>query len=211
MHLVSPLEFERSALRALAGARGWSLDRSGPGAGGIARWAARAAIPPGSVVVLAGVAGSLRARPTPGEAVEVSAVVDEGGRRFAPDCQLTSLPRARCLSAREPIGSPDAKRAEAARDRADVVDLESAEFARIAIERGWRWHVVRGISDGALDALPTGIDRWTDAEGRTRIGAVLGALLRRQATPGDLVRIGRASTAAMKVVAAALGAVQSAR
>jgi hypothetical protein len=70
---------------------------------------------------------------------------------------------------------------------------------------------VRGISDGALDALPTGIDRWTDAEGRTRIGAVLGALLRRQATPGDLVRIGRASTAAMKAVAAALGAVQSAR
>ena len=211
MHLVSPLEFERSALRSLAGARGWSLDRSGPGAGGIARWAARAAIPPGSVVVLAGVAGSLRATPSPGEAVEVSAVVDEAGRRFAPEGHLTTLPRARCLSAPEPIESTEAKRAEAARDRADVVDLESAEFARIAIERGWRWHVVRGISDGHLDALPPGIDRWTDADGRTRIGAVCGALLRRQATPGDLVRIGRASTAAMKAVSAALGAVQSAR
>jgi adenosylhomocysteine nucleosidase len=211
MHLVSPLEFERSALRALAGARGWTLERSGPGADAIARWAARAALPAGSVVVLAGVAGSLRPRPSTGDAVEVSSVVAEDGRRFVPDGRLTALPQVRCLSAREPIGSPDAKRAEAARDRADVVDLESAEFARVAIERGWRWHVVRGISDGHLDALPPGIDRWTDSEGRTRIGAVLGALLRRQATPGDLVRIGRASTAAMRAVAAALAAVQSAR
>jgi len=77
MHLVSPLEFERSALRALARERGWPLDRSGPGAPGIRHWATGAAIPPGSLVVLAGVAGSLRERPAPGEAVEVSAVVDE--------------------------------------------------------------------------------------------------------------------------------------
>lgn len=211
MHLVSPLEFERSALRALARERGWRLERSGPGSEGISRWAAGAALPPGSLVVLAGVAGSLRDRPAPGEAVEVAAVTDVRGRVSVPERALTDLPRVRCLSAGSPVGTPDAKRAEAARDRADIVDLEAAEFARIATARGWRWHVVRGISDGHLDALPAGIEQWTDAEGRTRLGAVAAALLRRQATVGDLARIGRASSTAMRAVAAALARVQPPR
>ena len=211
MHLVSPLEFERSALRALARERGWPLDRSGPGAPGIRHWATGAAIPPGSLVVLAGVAGSLRERPAPGEAVEVSAVVDEEGRLSVPDGALTALPRARCLSVAAPLGTPGAKRAEADRGRADIVDLEAAEFARVATARGWRWHVVRGISDGHLDALPAGIERWTDAEGRTRLGAVAAAVLRRRARIGDLVRVGRDSSAAMRAVGEALARVQPAR
>ena len=211
MHLISPLEFERSALRALAARNGWRLDRTGPGSAGIRRWAASADIPAGSLVVLAGVAGSLRPRPAPGEAVELSAVVGPDGRLAVPGPPLTTLARARCLSVPAPIATVAGKRAEALRDRSDIVDLESAAFASVAIDRGWRWHVVRGISDGWLDALPEGIDGWTDAEGRTRLGAVARALLRRPATAADLVRIGRASTAAMRAVAAALASVQASR
>jgi len=110
-----------------------------------------------------------------------------------------------------PLGTPGAKRAEADRGRADIVDLEAAEFARVATARGWRWHVVRGISDGHLDALPAGIERWTDAEGRTRLGAVAAAVLRRRARIGDLVRVGRDSSAAMRAVGEALARVQPAR
>lgn len=153
----------------------------------------------------------MRDRPAVGEAIEAAAVVDGDGRLFVPDRALTDLPRVRCLSVASPLGTPEEKRAEAARDRADVVDLEAAEFARAAVARGWRWRVVRGISDGHLDALPAGIERWTDDDGRTRLGAVAAALLRRQATAGDLVRIGRASAAAMRAVAHALARVQPAR
>lgn len=202
MHLLSPLEFERSALRGVGRRPGVRLHCCGPGAERVAAWAARAGLPAGSLVVLVGVAGALAGGLAAGAAVEVSEVVGAGVA--GPSLRLTGLPLARAVSVAAPLADADEKRAERARSGADVVDMESAAFAREAMARGWRWTIVRGISDGALDALPAGVAGWTDADGRTRAARVAVALLRRPALARDMARLGARSRRAMAAVARAL-------
>ena len=215
MHVICPLEFERSRLAHAAKARGWVLHCSGPGRAGIERWAASVRFPAGTEVVLAGVAGGLRPAAIPGTAVVPSIIVDEDGRVWhAPartdlsDAGAPPRPAVRCLSAEHVIRTPDAKRVAAERFDADLVDMESAAFARVAEAAGWNWRVIRGISDGYNEALPDGVERWTSANGRTRIGAVLGSLARRPMRLPTLVpqllALGRRSGAAMQAVEDAL-------
>ena len=215
MHVICPLEFERSRLAHAAKARGWVLHCSGPGGAGIERWAASVRFPAGTHVVLAGVAGGLRPTAIPGTAVVPSIIVDEDGRVWHPpvrtgraDAGAPPQPAVRCLSAQQVIRTPDAKRVAAERFDADLVDMESAAFARVAEAAGWDWQVIRGISDGYNETLPDGVELWTSANGRTRIGAVLGSLARRPMRLPTLVpqllALGRRSGAAMQAVEDAL-------
>jgi nucleoside phosphorylase len=208
MHIVCPLEFERSALRALGRRPGVALHRCGPGAAAVAAWAAREGLTAGSTVVLAGVAGGLAAEAPTGAAVEAAAVLGDGcpAGGWRPRATLTALPRVTIVSVAAPITDAAGKRAERARSGAAVVDLEAAAFAREAEARGWRWTVVRGVSDGADDALPAGVDRWTDADGRTRPARVAAAILRRPALLPGVARLGGRSRRAMAAVAEALAA-----
>jgi hypothetical protein len=64
------------------------------------------------------------------------------------------------------------------------------------------------VSDGADDPLPDGVERWTDARGRTRPAPVAWDLLRGRVSVADLARLGSAAARAMKSVAAALEGVQ---
>lgn len=204
MYIVCPLEFERSALRRLAAERGWNLACCGPGAAAVAAWARRYGPPAGSTVVLAGVAGSLRPSVPPGEAVEISSVVDaEAAIEFVPR-RLTELPRVRCIAVQAPLATVEAKREEAARNRADIVDMESAAFAREAIPRQWRWSVIRGISDGADESLPPGVEHWTDDRGKTRLLRVAGSLARRPWMVREVTQLGARSFLAMDAVQRAL-------
>ena len=215
MHVICPLEFERSRLARAAKARGWVLHCSGPGRAAIERWAASVRFPAGTEVVLAGVAGGLRPAAIPGTAVVPSIIVDEDGRLWHPtartgrgDVAAPPRPAVRCLSAQHVLRTPDAKRVAAERFDADLVDMESAAFARVAEAAGWNWRVIRGISDGYNETLPEGVERWTSANGRTRIGAVLGSLARRPMRLPTLVpqllALGRRSGAAMQAVEDAL-------
>lgn len=163
----------------------------------------------GAVVILAGVAGGLRAPPHAGAAVVVDEAIDVHGgawRRREPiapehpgvvalsvDCVAADVATKRRLAAKHP--------------RAAIVDLESASFAAEAERRGLRWIVVRGISDGADDALPDGVDSWTTADGRTRFGAVAAALARRPTMVPSLMRLGRQTAAAMRAVGDMLDAI----
>jgi hypothetical protein len=110
------------------------------------------------------------------------------------------------VSVAAPITDAAGKRAERARSGADVVDLEAAAFAREAEARGWRWAVVRGVSDGAGDALPAGVEGWTGADGRTRVASVAVAIVRRPALLPEVLRLGARSRRAMAAVAVALEA-----
>lgn len=208
MHIVCPLEFERSALRGLARLPGVRVHRCGPGAAAVAAWAAAAGIPGGATVVLAGVAGGLGDGVPGGSAIEASAVLGdgcpEGGWR--PTSAVTGLPRATVVSVAAPITDAAGKRAERTRSGADVVDLEAAAFAREAEVRGWRWAVVRGVSDGAADELPAGVGGWTGADGRTRVASVAAAIVRRPALLPEVLRLGARSRRAMAAVAVALEA-----
>jgi len=210
MHLVCALEFERSALAALARRRGWTLHCCGPRATGVERWAGSGTAPPhGATVVLAGVAGATSPIDA-GRAVPVATVVDGRGGEWTPSFG-TSAPRtARCLSAEEVLTSTEAKDRAARNHGADLVDMESAAFARTAAARGWRWAVVRGISDTVDETLPDGIGGWVDDRGRLRIWQVVRAIIAR---PSLLVRLRvlRArSVGAMRAVVAALEAMPEA-
>ena len=200
-------------LRALARRRGWELHCCGPGAAGVRRWAASARVPRGNRVVLVGVAGGLRPGLASGSAVEVTHVVPAEGNRPAPapSIRLTALPSARCVAVTSALRTAEAKRAAAEAHRADVVDLESAAFALEAHERGWDWTILRGVSDAADESLPEGVERWTDARGRTRMARVAWAVLRGRVSGAELARLGSASARAMASVAAALEGVQAPR
>lgn len=208
MHIVCPLEFERSALRGLARRPGVRLHRCGPGAAAVAAWAEAAGIPRGAPVVLAGVAGGLGDGVPGGSAIEAAAVLGDGcpAGGWRPAAAVTALPRATVVSVVAPITDAAGKRAERARSGADVVDLEAAAFVREAEARGWRWAVVRGVSDGAGDALPAGVEGWTDADGRTRVASVAAGIVRRPALLPEVLRLGARSRRAMAAVAGALEA-----
>jgi hypothetical protein len=204
MHVLCALEFERSALAALARRRGWTMHCCGPRAAGVERWAGSAEAPPaGATVVLAGVAGATSPIEA-GRAVAVAKVVDGRGGEWAPPLGTAAPRTACCLSVDEVLTSTEAKDRAARTHGADLVDMESAAFARLATARGWEWAVVRGISDTVDETLPEGIGDWVDERGRLRIWQVACAILRR---PGLLMRLRslRArSVAAMRAVAAAL-------
>ncbi len=215
MHVICPLEFERSQLAHAAKARGWVLYCCGPGRVGIERWAASVRLPAGTQVVLAGVAGGLRPTAVPGTAVVPSIIVDEHGREWLVPARMGSgevgappPPAIRCLSAEHVLRTPDAKRVAAERFDADLVDMESAAFARVAEAARWNWRVIRGISDGHNETLPDGVEQWTAPNGQTRIGAVLGSLARRPMRLPTLVpqllALARRSGAAMQAVEDAL-------
>ena len=102
------------------------------------------------------------------------------------------------------LTTPAAKRAWADRSGADLVDLESAAFARIAADKGWDWGIVRGVSDGPDTTLPGGIDTWVDGRGRPRPGRVLLAVLAGRVGVGRLARLRADGTSAMAAAAVVL-------
>ncbi len=102
------------------------------------------------------------------------------------------------------LTTPAAKRAWADRSGADLVDLESAAFARIATTNGWDWGIVRGVSDGPDTTLPGDIDTWVDGRGRPRPGRVLRAVLGGRVGVGRLARLRADGIAAMSAAAVVL-------
>ena len=60
-----------------------------------------------------------------------------------------------------------ARTAAAARTGAAMVDMESGPFARVAHESGWKWGVIRAISDDAAAELPAEVMRWLRPDGGT--------------------------------------------
>jgi hypothetical protein len=64
--------------------------------------------------------------------------------------------------------------------------------------------VVRGISDGADESLPLGVEGWTDERGKTRLLRVVGSLARRPWMVREVTQLGARSFLAMDAVQRAL-------
>ena len=178
--IVCPLEFERKVLRRAGLEDVAELHCCGPGAAAVAAWSAKASA--GASVILAGVAGGLDPDYAAGSAWVVTEVRSPGGearvppiRAQAPICVATSVP--------ETVATIAGKQALAHDTGAHIVDLESVPFAHAADQRGWRWAIVRGISEDAATELPAGIDRWVDGSGRVRPAPLIADLCHR---PGSL-------------------------
>ncbi len=205
--IVSPLEFERRALRRAGLGQRCRLLCCGPGSGGIQQWAASVTLiaPATQPVILAGLAGSLRKTYMTRSAHLISTVIGDDGRQWAPAfgsrVQMTDQSGSIIASSATTLTTPIEKRAFADRSGADLVDRESAAFAEAATQRGWLWAIVRGVSDGVEETLPPQLDDWIDQAGRAKAAAVLGGILRHPGVVRDIGRLRADGLAAMQAVA----------
>ncbi len=207
--MLHPLAFEakvwcdaRLSLRRQTG----TSEVTGPGRNGIIRWFETRFDPMDAAsrprrLALIGTAGGLSARATPASTWSAGEIRDvaTGSRWQAP---WRPLPVASIVSVDAPLKSAAAKASLHALSGADLVDLESAAFAECATARGVEWAVIRAVSDGPLESLPSGCTAWIDTGGRTRTLVAIAANLLR---PWRIPAVARlASTARRGLESAAM-------
>jgi nicotinate-nucleotide adenylyltransferase len=154
--------------------------------------------------VLVGTSGALDPALARGAACVVHEVRTLNGQRWLP----TSALRSRLASTQErhftvlsvdkPVFDPAAKRTLWTSTAATLVDMESAAFAAACEHHYFTWAVVRGISDAAADKLPRECVHFLDSNGRTRLSAVLRAIVRRPKLIFELLQLRRTTELAMR-------------
>jgi adenosylhomocysteine nucleosidase len=113
-------------------------------------------------IISTGWAGALREELAPGEACDVSTVIDaRTGERFIAagppnDCWLVTNSR---------VANTQEKKRLASTYSAALVDMEAAGLARLARMRGIPFYCIKGISDGYSDKLPD-FNRFISAGGQ---------------------------------------------
>jgi hypothetical protein len=203
--VVCPTPFEqRFAERVMR--RSWNVVRCGLGAAAVTNWAEaqqQRRMAPHVPVILLGLAGALHDGARAGSAQCIRRVVSDRGAWEPP---LPASGHGWVVTvASAVVRSPAAKRDLGARTGADIVDLESAAFAEAAERAGWRWGIVRGISDDVHDELPD-VGRVLDERGEVRIGALVAAILSRPSLGTALHRLRRSAADAMEAAARELEA-----
>lgn len=197
--ILCPLEIERRAAATVEAGRA-RVVRTGPGAAAVARAVASLDADRAGLVVLFGVAGGLADTLI---AVIAAEVLDGGtGDRWKPT--LAGEAGVVVVGVETPVDTAVDKRVLHERTGAVVVDCESHDFARACVERGVRWAVVRGVSDGPDRALPLGVSGWVRDDGRTDAWRVAAGLLRRPGITPSVVRLGRATREALRAAGALL-------
>ena len=180
---------------------------TGLGAAGIAKAFAQRAqwpYPKPTCVILVGTSGALDPALARGTAYAANEVRTLDGRSWLPTrtvrsgTQTDQAHQPTVLSIDQPALVPASKRTLWNSTHAGLVDMESAAFAEACEREHLNWAVVRGVSDAANDALPRECVEFVDANGRTRIGAVLRAILRRPTLLRELLRLQRATEDAMR-------------
>jgi adenosylhomocysteine nucleosidase len=151
-------------------------------------------------VISTGWVGALRKDLAPGQACDVSAVIDaRTGERFvvagpSDHCWLVTSPK---------VADTHEKLRLAETYEASLVDMEAAGIARLAATRGIPFYCIKGISDGYTDQLPN-FNRFISPDGRFRLARfIVFALLRPWHWPA-LVRMGENSKKAAQNIAESL-------
>ena len=104
------------------------------------------------------------------------------------------------------LSSPAEKADAFARRGALAIDMESHHVARAAGERNLPFIAVRAISDQADEVLPAIMATFVDADGQTKMSAVLAALIFGRVGLGALLRAGAASRRAHQALLRCRGA-----
>ena len=168
--VLCPTRFEASHVRGLTRTLGARLEVIGVGCGceaAIRRVAAAHAGPRTALMV--GISGALRPQAGVGHAYLAERVIDERGDTHLPPI-ASGAPRLALACSKVVVVGEAARAAAAERTGAAMVDMESGPFARVATEAGWRWGVLRGVSDDAARELPSEVMRWLRADGGTHWG-----------------------------------------
>lgn len=203
--LLCPTRFEASHVRAVARTRGVAMQVIGVGCGceaAIRRVAA--AHPAASTVLLVGISGALRPQATVGQAFLAERVIDERGDTHLPTITAGAA-RLPLVCSRDVVVGESARAATADRTGAAMVDMESGPFARVATELGWRWGVLRGVSDDAARELPSEVMRWLRLDGGTNWGNLAVDLATKPRIWPGVASMMRHANAAMRSATAALG------
>jgi adenosylhomocysteine nucleosidase len=152
------------------------------------------------LLISTGWAGALREALAPGQALDVSGVIDaRTGERFVaavplPDCCLVTSPK---------VADAHEKLRLAETYSAALVDMEASAIARLAQMRGIPFYCIKGISDGYTEQLPD-FNRFISPDGRfLTIRFSLFALLRPWHWPA-LIRMGENSRKAARSIAGSL-------
>jgi nucleoside phosphorylase len=109
------------------------------------------------------------------------------------------------------LSTPEEKAAAFARSSALAVDMESHHLASAATERGLPFIAIRAISDEAHEALPAILAGFVDTEGRTKMSAVVAALILGRVGVGELLQAGRASKRAHQALLRCRGTIAGLR
>jgi adenosylhomocysteine nucleosidase len=109
------------------------------------------------------------------------------------------------------VSSPEDKAAAFARSEAWAIDMESHHVARAAAAHGLPFIAIRAISDRADEILPACLADFVDGEGKTKMSAVLAALIFGRVKLGQLIATGRASRRAHQALFGCRGAVAGLR
>ncbi len=156
------------------GASQWLLAANGPGRlAGLAAEEALTRAHAGCVVSV-GLCGSLDKALEPGAVVQAGEVVDGQGRRWPGGTVDAAGPAVRALSLDRVAVSAGEKRRLGAESTAAIIEMEAAQVAERARQRGVPFYCLKAVSDGADEELPLNFNRFRDAEGRfsrVRIGA----------------------------------------
>jgi adenosylhomocysteine nucleosidase len=149
------------------------------------------------LVISAGWAGALREELLPGRAYDVSCVIDgKTGERFHvarwhDECLLVTVAK---------VADAAEKQRLASTYQAALVEMEAAEIARLARQRGIPFYCIKGISDGYSDKLPD-FNRFITADGQFRLAHFIFFVLFRPGYWSALIRMGENSKKAARAIA----------
>lgn len=144
-------------------------------------------------VLIAGLCGGLDPSLRAGDLILAREAIDEEGEGLQPPPPtLASARRAmrnegprfvcsRLVTVDRPVATREAKRDLWNLHGAAGVDMETAAFARVALDHGANWMALRAVIDPAAMALPGSLRNWNGESGELRMA--LGIALR----PGDWV------------------------
>jgi len=179
----------------------WMAACAGAGQAAVTR--AFAAIEDGGPIDLVfsvGWAGALTPELTPGTAHNVAGVIDSRtGERFHCDAGAGE----RWLVTSPIVADEREKQRLTASYKADLVDMEAAAIARLALMREIPFYSIKGVSDGFRDKLPD-FNRFISPDGQFQMARfVLFSILRPWHWP-SLIRMGENSKKAAERIAKCL-------
>ena len=151
-------------------------------------------------VIMAGLAGALAPE------LQVGDVVIQG-LVTRPEVFNTGVRAGKLATARAIVSGPAEKAALFRETGALAVDMETSRAEVWARDLGVPFVAVRAISDTALERLDPAVLGFVDAEGRPKIARVLHHLAAHPTKLPDILRLGRASKAALSRLTVSLKAI----
>lgn len=162
---------------------------------------------PPTLVVSAGTCGALAPDLAVGVLIVPEVVIALDGGRLATASVLSLARAATLLTVGDVVHTASEKAKLWIETGAVAVDTESSVLLEWAGTLGVPAVVVRAVSDTATSDVPRDLSALVEPGGRVNRGQALRAMLTRPAAVADAIALGRATSVALKTVAAALGRV----